>query len=288
MYDYISHVDSVSWLQSSIYIDPSSKQDHLWVDHPNKVSTYDPESADMLFIAGTDWRALEYFPGIEDRKPIINLIQHVRHANANLELYSYLQRKAIRICVSPEVSKAIVNTGLCNGPVYTINNCIDLSLMHPKCSRPHLIEVLIAGLKQPKIAQELTNRLKILGISVVCLDSQIERADYLKRIEDAFIVVTLPNESEGFYLPALEVMAMGKALVCPDCIGNRSFCRDGVNCLMPQLNVNSLEEDILSLLRDPIRADSIAANALAESQLHDIRKERSMFLELIGKVASTH
>ncbi len=38
---------------------------------------------------------------------------------------------------------------------------------------------------------------------------------------------------EGFALPPLEAMASGGAVVCTDAHGNRDFCVDGVNCLMP-------------------------------------------------------
>ena len=38
---------------------------------------------------------------------------------------------------------------------------------------------------------------------------------------------------EGFCLPILEAMAAGAPVVCTDAHGNRDFCRDGVNCLMP-------------------------------------------------------
>ena len=38
---------------------------------------------------------------------------------------------------------------------------------------------------------------------------------------------------EGFCLPPLEAMASGTPVVCTDAHGNRDFCRDGENCLMP-------------------------------------------------------
>ena len=38
---------------------------------------------------------------------------------------------------------------------------------------------------------------------------------------------------EGFCLPPLESMATGGAVVCTDAHGNRDFCVDGENCLMP-------------------------------------------------------
>ena len=39
---------------------------------------------------------------------------------------------------------------------------------------------------------------------------------------------------EGFCLPPLESMATGGAVVCTDAHGNRDFCADGENCLMPE------------------------------------------------------
>jgi GT2 family glycosyltransferase len=56
---------------------------------------------------------------------------------------------------------------------------------------------------------------------------------------------------EGFCLPPLEVMATGGAVVCTDAHGNRDFCRDGVNCLMPDATVESVAGAIQRLLDDP-------------------------------------
>ena len=44
---------------------------------------------------------------------------------------------------------------------------------------------------------------------------------------------------EGFCLPPLEAMATGGAVVCTDAHGNRDFCVDGVNCLMPGADASS-------------------------------------------------
>ncbi|MCW2991102.1 MAG: hypothetical protein JWM73_1696, partial [Solirubrobacterales bacterium] len=56
---------------------------------------------------------------------------------------------------------------------------------------------------------------------------------------------------EGFALPPLEAMATGGAVVCTDAHGNRDFCRDGVNCLMPEPTVESVRGAIERLLGDP-------------------------------------
>jgi len=56
---------------------------------------------------------------------------------------------------------------------------------------------------------------------------------------------------EGFALPPLEAMATGGAVVCTDAHGNRDFCVDGVNCLMPAPDARAVSAAIARLLADP-------------------------------------
>ncbi len=56
---------------------------------------------------------------------------------------------------------------------------------------------------------------------------------------------------EGFALPPLEAMATGGAVVCTDAHGNRDFCVDGENCLMPEQNPAAVGEALARLLADP-------------------------------------
>ena len=46
-------------------------------------------------------------------------------------------------------------------------------------------------------------------------------------------------------------MATGAAVVCTDAHGNRDFCVDGENCLVPEANVAAVAEAIGRLLADP-------------------------------------
>ncbi len=55
---------------------------------------------------------------------------------------------------------------------------------------------------------------------------------------------------EGFALPPLEAMATGAAVVCTDAHGNRDFCVDGVNCLMPQADPAAVAAALQRLLDD--------------------------------------
>jgi GT2 family glycosyltransferase len=57
---------------------------------------------------------------------------------------------------------------------------------------------------------------------------------------------------EGFALPPLEAMATGAAVVCTDAHGNRDFCADEVNCLMPDADARSVAAALTRLLRDPV------------------------------------
>jgi len=55
---------------------------------------------------------------------------------------------------------------------------------------------------------------------------------------------------EGFCLPALESMATGGAVVCTDAHGNRDFCADGENCLMPDATREAVSGALARLLGD--------------------------------------
>jgi len=68
---------------------------------------------------------------------------------------------------------------------------------------------------------------------------------------NAATVFVQTSTHEGFCLPPLEAMATGGAVVCTDSHGNRDFCVDGENCLMPAPTVAGVGAAIASLLADP-------------------------------------
>jgi GT2 family glycosyltransferase/glycosyltransferase involved in cell wall biosynthesis len=68
---------------------------------------------------------------------------------------------------------------------------------------------------------------------------------------NAATIFVQTSTHEGFCLPPLEAMATGGAVVCTDAHGNRDFCRDGVNCLIPDPTVESVTGAIARLLADP-------------------------------------
>ncbi|MCI0465871.1 MAG: glycosyltransferase, partial [Beijerinckiaceae bacterium] len=105
-----------------------------------------------------------------------------------------------------------------------------------------------------------------------------------QRMADARIAVTLPHEAEGFFLPALEGMALGCAVICPDCIGNRGFCIDGETCLMPSAELEELAAAVMRLAGDPAYTQALAAAANAMSARFDLKCERMAFLDILNRL----
>ena len=243
-----------------------------------------PERADALFVAGVDWRSLEKRGVIGTDKPIINFIQHVRHADKNDIRYPFLKNRAIRICVSEQVTEAITESGQANGPVFTIPNGIDFSLL-PASNKERPISLLIAALKQPELGKEISDHLISLGYNVTLLTKSIPRNEYLDILATSKICLFLPTKTEGFYLPALEAMALGTLVVCPDCVGNRGFCKPNYNCIIPEYNTSALVNAVkmaLSLTTD--ESSQYINNADHTVQNYNIEMERKTYLGILERL----
>jgi GT2 family glycosyltransferase len=75
-----------------------------------------------------------------------------------------------------------------------------------------------------------------------------------RQVNELFCQATVfaqTSTHEGFALPPLEAMAAGAAVVCTDAHGNRDFCIDGVNCLMPDATPAAVSAALARLLGDP-------------------------------------
>jgi Glycosyl transferases group 1 len=243
---------------------------------------------DVLFLSGVDWRGMIPIEERDEyRRPIINIVQHVWHAcpNDSLNRHRFLPHKAIRICVSPEITKAITRTGRVRGPVFTIPNALDLDALAgigPAQERD--IDLLVAANKQPELGRRVAARLQRPGRTVRLVDERIPRVDLLALMARARVSVLVPNPKEGFYLPALEGMALGTVVVCPDCIGNRSFCLPGETCFRPDYDEDAIVAAADEALRDEPGLDEMRARALATARAHDMPRERREFLEILDRV----
>ncbi len=289
VFDYFNHVNASPDFRSCIAFSSDSvwSESNPWYpDYQSRQVAFLPAAHDVLFLAGMDWQIYQAV-GLSINKPVINLIQHVRHALPGENVHAYLSEKAIRICVSEAVSQSITDTGLINGPVFTIPNGINIE----DPGLPRTNEVFISGYKNPALATELAQALRSNGFDPVCLLRQISRSDYHALLAASRTAVMLPHETEGFFLPALEAMKLCELTIVPDCKGNRGFCIDhldtGGNCLMPEYNADSIVSACLTarkLLQDEDKLSAIRHNALVTVDEHSLDREREAFLKILNQI----
>jgi GT2 family glycosyltransferase/glycosyltransferase involved in cell wall biosynthesis len=146
---------------------------------------------------------------------------------------------------------------------------IDLENFHPRADMTRREDMLLAlGRSNPlknlpltvaawESLQDPRPELCLFGIEPELAQGRGTR--YVKSPDDAEVnellcqatVFVQTSTHEGFALPPLEAMASGAAVVCTDAHGNRDFCIDGVNCLMPEASPGAVSAALARLLADP-------------------------------------
>jgi glycosyltransferase involved in cell wall biosynthesis len=180
-----------------------------------------------------------------------------------------------------EVADAILATGLVNGPVHTIDNAIELPAGPAGPSRPP-IPLLVAGWKDRGFTDQVVAGLRGSGFQPEVIDAHLPREEFLARLAAARVVVLLPLQLEGCFLPALEAFALGCLVVCPDCVGNRQFCRDGDTCFRPAHDPRAIvAAAVHALALAPAERERIVAAALAEAGGRGLDAERRAFLAIL-------
>jgi hypothetical protein len=285
VWHYFNHVLSAPGFDARVFFDVDSSWDSTnpWVAARQQViGSPDDVEPGALFVAGRDWQRLDKLGLLDRELPILNLIQHVRHAEEWSIQARYLGRKAIRLCVSAEVADAVKAAGSV-GPLVIIPNAVDippLATAHPH-ERP--TDLLIAGLKQPVLAGRAAERLASPLRTLEVLTDHLPREDFLEAMRRARVTLFLPNEDEGFYLPALEGMALGTLVVCPDCIGNRSFCLPGVNAFRPDYTFDEVIHAAESALALPDQdREMLVAHAGETARRHSPLAERAAFHQVLA------
>lgn len=291
VWDYFNHVSHSAEYIPYIYFSQKTVWDagNPWSGMDKKLKLFKAlTNPDIIFMEGMDWEILDYKYKNNSPVPIINLIQHIRHAFPDNSRYPFLGHKAIRICVSEEVKSYLEESGKVNGPLFAIPCSIDLDKLPPALPySDKKDEILIAALKERELGRQLKQQLEGLGKSVNLLTGRLLRKDYLELVNRAKLTVFLPNysEGEGFYLPALEGMALGSLVICPDCIGNRSFCLPGNNCFRPNYDLDSIINSVKSALKlSPGEVKTMSVNASKTASQHNLAVEREAFLEILTNV----
>jgi hypothetical protein len=284
VWNYFNHVLAVPGFDARVLFDANSSwdQSNPW-SHAREsvIDSLEFVEPDALFIAGRDWQRLDEFGLLDKGLPILNLIQHVRHAEEWSIQSRYLGRRAIRICVSDEVANAVSAQGSV-GPVVVIPNGVDVEIVDQPNPSSRPTDLLIAGMKQPVLAGQLAEQLEIPGRSVEVLTQHLPREAFLEAMQRARVTLFLPNSEEGFYLPALEGMGLGTIVVCPDCIGNRSFCVPDVTAYRPEFHIDALIEATASALAlTQEDAVPLIARGREMARRHSLESERMAFTQVL-------
>jgi glycosyltransferase involved in cell wall biosynthesis len=236
---------------------------------------------DLYFFSGMDWRELPPERRIDSPAPVINYIQSVRHVWPDNPRHDLLGSRAIRISVSPEVTKALAETELVNGPLITIPAAIDFAAVAAARRNERDTNLAIVALKAPELGRAIAERLRRPGRTVRLLDCLVPRAEFLDTIARSEVTLFLPYRVEGAPLPILEGMALGTVVVCPDVVGNRSYGEPGVNSFRPPYEEEAIvaaTEDALGRLPD--LGEMIAA-AQQTARDYDLRAEREAFQRVL-------
>jgi hypothetical protein len=299
--DAFEHIRHSDHFAPFVYFGPET----VWYDQPGNhwlpyreqaLPTWDIRSDDLLFFSGLDWAVLPPDQRKRPPVPVINIAQP-RHTDPSDKRHAYLKHPALRIAKSSIGKKILEDFGV-NGPVFFIPDAIDLEALPAPDPSPDL-DVLIVGLKNPKMAARIHRRLQwhnwLNGhrwkIAVQVPPKLPTRLDFLQLINRARIVAYLPlpasEGAEGFYLPALEGMAMGKLVICPYAVGNVDFCLPEQTCLQPDYSPTAITLQILRALKMPeAERQHLLANATAITRHHSLPAERKALLDLIHRADS--
>lgn len=288
VWHYFTYVlDEPGWSPQVMLTSDSVWDDsNPWYAVPDRVIREErPMPADLYFFSGPMWRPLAPEARPDSPVPVIQYVQSLRHALPENIRHSRLGYRAIRICVSEHVAESLRATGAARGPIVTIPAAIDVGDLRrrfPPGERD--TGLLIAAMKQPAMGARVAARLQAPGRSVRLLDALIPHDEFLEAMSRAQVTLFLPFRDEGAPLPMLEGMAVGTFVVCPDAIGNRGYCLDGVNCYRPDFDEERIVEAAAAAVQGYDALGPLLANAAETVRAYDLPAERAAFLDLLRDV----
>ncbi len=294
MRDYFFHARHSAQFKAEVYLPRDVVWDESnpwWHDQTLINPEHHPETANVLFISGLGWE--RFIPeGYKQNSPvpIFYLVQGLFKLNPAFPHYQHFAYKAIRICVSQVITDELENRKVnVNGPVFTIPNGIATETLPQALPLSHKdIDLLIVGLKNPDLAITLKQRLNATCYrdkNLVVLTTRLAQAEFTELINKARCTVFLPALEEGFYLPALEGMALETLVICPDVGGNRQFCHADINCFLPRYTSEEIYKSMLQTLTlTENKRNLMIMQAKKTVQQHSLLKERQAFLEILHNV----
>jgi GT2 family glycosyltransferase/glycosyltransferase involved in cell wall biosynthesis len=120
------------------------------------------------------------------------------------------------------------------------------------------------------------------GVRYVTAPSDAE----VNRLFNEATVFVQTSTHEGFCLPPLESMATGGAIVCTDAHGNRDFCVDGVNCLIPEQDRRSVADAVKRLLQDALLRQGLGRAGIETAADYSWAKRLDALERFLNEVAT--
>lgn len=258
----------------------------LWgLSKKQRAKCWVPTNNDVFFVAGNDWCYAEKYISEFPSCPVINLIQGMRHADPQNQLYQHLKKRAVRICVSEPVAQALQAIREVNGPIYTINNGIALTPADVNQPNNCAKKIGIIGYKMPDFARQLERLLMSKGFDCVLYNELLPKNSYISLLKSHQILVCLPLKEEGFYLTALEAMSQGAITIVPDCKGNRVYIRPDRNCFVPRYDLESTYQATLKAMYLSFDdAAKMRKNAINTTRDFSLEQERFKYLNILEQL----
>ena len=284
--DYFLYCLQHPQLEPYLYFTPDSDFDasEVWAGIPREkiVREIDLNNYGGLFLTGRDWK---FLPKTLHDKKIINRLASIEQCQPDHLVFRYLKRPAFRICASREIHQAILP--YVSDETLVINNGIPLELFNGNGEKKSR-SIMIWARKQPAFGAKLFEAIKNRGRQAALLVHNLPREQFAQRLKESDIAITLPEKTEGFYMPALEAMASGCAVICPDAIGNRAFCIHEQTCLMPRFG--DLDDHLLMverLLAEQALQENLRRQGMTMAESYSMEKERQNFYRFLDKFILT-
>lgn len=285
---YFEHAMQYKSLNALLYMpkDINWSISNPWFKYKDKIlPEIDWSIVDIVFISGWGWERFIPQKYHYNRKfKVLYLVQHPSKLMPKFERYKNLDKPATRICVSRALTDMANEIQHVNGPVITIPAGTEIKKLMELANKSKSIDILISGLKNPAVGVALKSKFDKLGLNVKLLDERMDRNTFISYVSNSKVVVCLPNPMEGFYLPALEAMALNALVICPYAIGN-DYCIDGKNCLVPiytEQDIYNKTKIMLSLTNKEIII--MKKNAYVTVKAHDITFEKKSFHNLLNRI----
>jgi hypothetical protein len=159
----------------------------------------------------------------------------------------------------------------------------------PKLKSEKSNDLYILATKQPELGQRLYTWALAKGIKVIMHHMATPREVIYQTMAASLVTITIPNKTEGFYLPGIEAMALSDWAIVPDCIASREYSLGRANISSCDLNELACQRAILHSL-NKARGWKLFVSKWHGRRLlasYSVMQERENYHEMLGELAET-